>query len=143
MKSTSISSAGWPACLPAIRPTNGGRIGPNLSHNTEYWCANTDLLFRLRFIHCAMVSPFILPCLPFPVTGKWKMRNRWRGVDKLYRLYLLRHTNHQMHLCLIASSVKIITKSIAAMYRFKSAKIVSCWDLYAHAWAVICQYSWC
>ena len=31
----------------------------------------------------------------------------------------------QTHACLIASSVKIITKRIAVMYRFKSARMVS------------------
>ena len=38
------------ACLLAVRPTSGGRIGSVFSHNTEYWCTNTDLLFQLRFI---------------------------------------------------------------------------------------------
>ena len=58
--------------LPAVRPTSGGRIGPIFSHNTEYRFANTDLLLRLRFIHCALVSTFILPCLPFSLTGEQK-----------------------------------------------------------------------
>ena len=31
----------------------------------------------------------------------------------------------QMHMCLIASSVKIITKCIFAVYGFKSARMVS------------------
>ena len=48
------------------------RISSIFSHNTEYRLANTDLLFRLRFIHCALVSPFILPCLPFSLTGERK-----------------------------------------------------------------------
>ena len=69
-------------CLPDMRPTSSRRIGPDFSHNTEYRHANTDLLFRLIFIHCAMVSPFILPCLPFSLTGKQKgERNHWRSVD--------------------------------------------------------------
>ena len=105
-----------PACLLAIRPTIGRRIRPVFSHNTEYWHANTDLLFQLRFIHCVMVSPFILHCFPFSLTGEGKGENHWRGVDKLYGLYSLRHTNGQTHVCLIASSVNIITKRIAAMY---------------------------
>ena len=58
-----------PFCLPAVRPTTGRRIGPVFSHNTEYQHANTDLLFRLRFIHCGLVSPFILHCFPFSLTG--------------------------------------------------------------------------
>ena len=38
------------------------------------------------------------------------MRSRWRGVDELYGLHLLRHINGQIHMNLIALSVKIITK---------------------------------
>ena len=73
-----------------------------------------------------MVSPFILSFLPFPLTGERKVRNHCTGIDELNGLYLLRHANHQMHMCLIVSSVKIITKHVAAMYRFRLAKIVSC-----------------
>ena len=58
-----------PACLPTIRPTSGGRILPVFSYSTEYRHANKDLLFRLRFIHCAIVSPFALHCFPFFLTG--------------------------------------------------------------------------
>ena len=47
------------------------------------------------------------------------------------------------HVCLIASSIKIITKGFAVVYRFKSARMVSCLNLYACSWTVICQYSWC
>ena len=43
----------------------------------------------------------------------------------MYGLYLLRHANGQMHLCSIASSIKIITTRVAVMYRFKSARMVS------------------
>ena len=70
------------------------------------------------------------------------MRNH-RGVDELLGLYLLCSTNGQMHVYLIASSVKIITKHIFAVYRFKSARMVSCWDLCVCSCAVICQYSCC
>ena len=61
-----------PPSLPAVRPTSNRRIGPVFSPNTEYRCANTVLLFRLRFIHCAMVSPFIFHCFPFSLTGERK-----------------------------------------------------------------------
>ena len=107
------------------------------------FCANTDLLFRLRFIHCAMESPFIIYCFPFSLTGEQNVRNRWRGVDELYGLYLLCHANGQMHMYLIASSVKVITKHVFVVYRFKSARMVSCWDLYACSRDVIGQYSCC
>ena len=39
--------------------------------------------------------------------------------------YLLCHTNSKTSVCLIASSVKIITKRVAVVYRFKSAGVVS------------------
>ena len=54
--------------LPAIRLTSG-RIGPVFSHNVGYQHTTTDLLFKLRFIHCTMVSPFILPFLSFSLSG--------------------------------------------------------------------------
>ena len=57
--------------------------------------------------------------------------------------YYVTLMNGQTYACLIASSVKIITKRVAVIYRFKSARMVSCCDLYACSWAVICQYSWC
>ena len=105
-------------------------IGPLFSHNTGYGCATTDLLIQFWFIHCDIMSPFILHCFAFSLAGEWKVRNHWRGVDKLYGLYLLRHANGQMHVYLIASSIKIITQcNIFAMYRFKSASMVSSWDL--------------
>ena len=43
----------------------------------------------------------------------------------MYGFYLLCHPNGQTHMCLIALSVKIITKRVAIVYRFKSAKMVS------------------
>ena len=43
----------------------------------------------------------------------------------MYGFYLLRHVNGQMHVCLIASHVKIITKRVAVVYRFKSVRMVS------------------
>ena len=59
-------------CLPAVRPTSGRRIGSVFSHIIEYQHANIDLLFQLRFIHYAMVNPFILYCFPFSLTGERK-----------------------------------------------------------------------
>ena len=45
----------------------------------------------------------------------------------MYSFYLLCHANDQMHMCLIASSVRIITMhvAVAVVYRFKSARMVS------------------
>ena len=70
--------------------------------------------------------------------GKGKVRNHWRGVDELYGLYLLHRTNGQMQMYLIASSIKIINKrNVFAMYQFKSARTVLCWDL------CICMFLGC
>ena len=74
-----------------------------------------------------------------------KVRNFcWRGFDELYEFtYYVMLINGQTHMYLIATSIKIITKCIAVVYRVKSARMVSCWDLCECSWAVICQYSWC
>ena len=116
---------------------------PVLSQNTEYRCAYTDLLFRLRFIHCAMVSPFILHCFPFSLTGKRKGEKFTEELALMnstvctyYGTLLVKCT------CAWASSIKIIIKCITVVDWFKSARMVSCWDLYVCSWAVICQYSW-
>ena len=97
--------------------------------DTEYHRANADVLFQLRFMHCAMVSSFVLASLSLWMVNE-KVRNRWRGVNELYGLYLLHYANGQIHVCLIELSVKTVTKRVFALYRFKSARVVSCWDLY-------------
>ena len=133
-----------PACLPAIRPTSSRSIDLVFSHNTEYWLANTDLLFRLRFIHCSMVSPFILHCFPFPLTGE---RKRWEIAEEVsmnYTAYTYYITLMATFMCTwLCHLLKIINKCIVAVYWFKSARMVSCWDLHACSWIVICQYSYC
>ena len=82
----------------------------------------------VTFIYCAILSPFILSCLLFPLTGKQKVKNCWRGVDELYSLYLLSHTYHEMHVCLIALSINIITKCIVAMSQFSIPWPDHCFD---------------
>ena len=86
---------------------------------------------------------------------KWSQVDCWGNwpaalLNRLHNGRQLFHNSRQllvcqMHMCLIASSVKIINKrnTYLAMYRFKSTRIVSCWDLYALSWFVICQYSSC
>ena len=49
----------------------------------------------------------------FLFSGEWKVRKHWRDVNGLYSLWLLCHTNHQMHVCLIAPSVKLLTSAAA------------------------------
>ena len=61
----------------------------------------------LRFIYCTMLSPFILPCFPFSLTGEWKGE---KSLNELYSLYLLHHASGQIHVWVIASFVKIINK---------------------------------
>ena len=84
-------------------------------------------IYPLR--HGKSFPPSLLPFL-----FNWWMKkvgNRWRYVDDLYDLYLLCYANSQMHMYLIASFIKIITKRVAVVYGFKLARMVSCWDLYA------------
>ena len=70
-----------------------------------------------------------------------KVRNSWRGVDELYGLYLLHLANGQMHMHLIASSVKIIIKhNVFTVYWFKSARMVLYWDFANTADAKIAIY---
>ena len=112
------------------------RIG-NINLLTQFCCSDKYLSIAPWWV----LSSF-LACLSLWQVNE-KVRNRWRAADKLYSFYLLRHANGQTHVCLIASSVKIIIKRVAVIYWFKSARMVSCWDLYACYWAVISQYSWC
>ena len=50
-----------PTCpLPAIRPCSATCTGPIFLTKNVIGIYNTNLLFRKRFIHCALVSPFIL-----------------------------------------------------------------------------------
>ena len=95
----------------------------------------------LLYFEFRRLLSFFLACLSLWLVNK-KVRNRWRGVDKLYGFYLLCHASGQTHVCLIASSVKIFTKCVAVVYWFKSARMVLFWDLYACSLAVICQYSY-
>ena len=81
--------------------TSDLRIGLAVSHNTEYWRPNTDLLFQLRFIHCAMVNPFILYCFPFSLTGEWKGEKSLKRCQRIVRLLLIYVT--LMAKCMCAS----------------------------------------
>ena len=79
-------------CLPAIRSTSGRRIGSVFFHNTEYRRVNTNLLFQLRFIHCAMESPFIIHCFPFSLTGERKFEKSLKRCQWIVWLILI--TSH-------------------------------------------------
>ena len=56
LKFTCISSAS----LPAVRPGCARCMAPDFSHNKGNHVGFTKLLFRLRFVHCAMVISFII-----------------------------------------------------------------------------------
>ena len=47
-------------CLPAIRPSSTMCTGPIFLIKNVIGIYNTNPLFRKRFIHCALVIPFIL-----------------------------------------------------------------------------------
>ena len=49
-----------PACLPAIRSSSATCTGPIFLTKNVIGIYNTNPLFQKRFIHCAMVIPFIL-----------------------------------------------------------------------------------
>ena len=65
-------------------------------------------MFQLTIAPLWVLSS-ILASLSLWLVNK-KVRKCWIDVDELYNLYLLRHTNGQMYVCLIASSIKIINK---------------------------------
>ena len=49
-----------PACLPAVRPGSATCTGPIFLTKNVIGVYNTNPLFQKRFIHCALVIPFIL-----------------------------------------------------------------------------------
>ena len=53
-----------PACLPAVRLSCARCTGPEILHHTGNCSGFTKLLFQLRLVHCAMVTPlsFISLC---------------------------------------------------------------------------------
>ena len=83
-----------------------------LSHNEGHWCTTTNLLFWLRFIYCAIVSPSILHCFSFALTDKQKCKNHWKGVNDCNGLCLLHHANGPMHMYMITSSIIIIINAM-------------------------------
>ena len=115
-----------PTCQSAVRPTSDRNIGPVFSHNAEYRCTTKDLLFRLRFIHCTMISPFILRCFSFSLTDYWKGEKLQVVLIKRNGLYLLCHIRGQMHVNMIIGepAVKIIKCNVnIAVYWLKSNTI--------------------
>ena len=141
MKSTHVLLACMPtyipACLPVcdmfiytyVRPISGGRIEAVFSRNAGYHHATTDLLIQWRFIHCAIVSPFILHCFSSSLTGELK-NCQWIVMAYIYTCYVMLMA--KMYMYMIAWSIKIINKhNVFAMCRFKSAWMVSCCSLYS------------
>ena len=90
-------------------PTSGVRIGPISSHNTEYWHANTNLLFWLQFIHCALVSPFILHWFPFSLIGEQK---RWE-IAKEVSMNCMAYTYYVT--CALHHPLKLLTSAMLCL----------------------------
>ena len=89
------------------------------SHNVEDRCVKTDLVFQLIFIHCTMLSHFIL-LVSF-------LYDWWRKGEKLFKCcrWSMAYTYYgQMYMYLIASFVKIInTHNVYAIIVTRHEKI--------------------
>ena len=77
---------------PAVRPSCARCRAPEISHNKGNGGRFTKMLFRRRFIHCAMAIPFIL--LPFLVLlySFSKVRISLKVTIACNGFCLLRHT---------------------------------------------------
>ena len=53
-----------------------------------------------------MVSPFILPCLPFCLTGEWKGDKSLKRCRWIVRFYLLRYANGQTCACVLDCNIR-------------------------------------
>ena len=72
-KFTCISSA---TCLPAVRPGSTTCVGPIFLTKNVIDVYNTNPLFQKRFIHCALMIPFILhwPLLFFSKVSNYRKK---------------------------------------------------------------------
>ena len=122
-----------PACLPAIRPVSGERIGPVFSHNTEeYWHTNTGPVFQLRFIYEPrwVLSSFITSLSLWLVNEKVEIAEEVLMNCKAY-INCVILTAKCMCTWLHHLLKLLATKhNVFPIYRFKSARMVSCWDIY-------------
>ena len=69
-----------------------------------------------------------------------KVRSHWRGIDKLYGLYLLQYVTLMgkcmyVYMCLIVSSVKFITKRLLFIFIIQTAELS---DTYVQGTIPIC-----
>ena len=91
------------------------------------------------------VLSFILHCFPF--SFDWRTK-RWE-ITKEMSINCMAYTYYVMLMAKCTYTwlhhpLKSYNKhKVFALYWFKSARMVSCWGLYACSWAVICQYSCC
>ena len=69
---------------------------------------NTITLFQLRFIHCTVVSPFILHCLSFSLTVKWIGEKSLKDCQWIVTGYITSCKWPNAYMYMIALSVKII-----------------------------------
>ena len=85
-KIASISSAcHLPACLPAVRPGCARCMAPEISGSQGNGGGFTNLLYRLRFVHCAIVFTLFFSILQ----TRWELAKE--GVNNTLPLVLLRH----------------------------------------------------
>ena len=100
-KITCISSATY---LPAVRPGSATCAGPIFLTKNVIGVYNTNPLFRKRFIHCALMIPFILrwPSLLFS-----KVSNSRKKVLITPGLYFHNYcvTNHHVIFHVLSTSV--------------------------------------
>ena len=91
-----------PACQPAVRPGSTSAKAPVFCHNHCIIGGFTNLLFRRRFLNCAMVRPLIHQSFTFffYIAHKrreiWQRRCRWivaRCVNYVTRQLPLLHVN--------------------------------------------------
>ena len=81
-------------CLPAVRPSSTSARAPDLSEDHCRIVRFMNLLFRRRFVHCALILPFILQSFPFFLYIAYRRREIWlsgfkQRVDKLLHNVLI------------------------------------------------------
>ena len=72
------------------------------------------------------MSPFILPCFCLSLTGQWNSEKyRIEVLMNCNGLYVLYHTNGQMHVYMIASCIEIINKHTVCRVLIQVRQVVS------------------
>ena len=85
-------TASLPDGQPAVRPGCARCRAPEISHNKGNGGGLTKILFRRRFIHCAMAIPFILHSFPCSSLFLSKVQISPKVTIACNGFCLLRHT---------------------------------------------------